>query len=355
MYPSKISAAVLVKTGEALQLVHDIFMPKPAAGQLLVKIKISGICHSQIMEADGGRGDDKFLPHMLGHEAVGEIIDIGPEVTKFTSGEMVILGWIKGEGCDVGSSVYYSPTFGRINAGAVTTFSNYALVSENRAYKMPSNTPENLAYLYGCAMPTGAGLVLNELNIEHNASIVVYGLGGIGLSALMACQQRSPAKLIAIDIEPAKLSLAKELGASDTILADDPELKNKILSLTNGKGCDFAIEAAGGIDTIETAFTLIKREGGELIFASHPKAGQMISIDPFELISGKKIKGSWGGGSKPDRDIPLLDELYSQKKLNLEKLAGESYQLSHINEAMEAVRQRQTTRASILFSKQELI
>lgn len=351
MYPSNISAAVLVKTGEALQLVNDIVMPKPAAGQLLVKIKISGICHSQIMEADGGRGEDKFLPHMLGHEAVGEIIDIGPDVTKFRSGEMVILGWIKGEGYDAGGSVYYSPSVGKINAGAVTTFSNYALVSENRAYKMPHNTPENLAFLYGCALPTGAGLVLNELNIKPNASIVIYGLGGIGLSALMACQHKSPAKLIAIDIEPSKLALGRELGASDAILASDPELKNKILYLTEGQGCDFAIEAAGGVDTIETAFSLIKKEGGELIFASHPKAGEMISLDPFELISGKKIKGSWGGGSKPDQDIPLLDELYGQKKIDLEKLAGKSYQLSQINEAMDEVRQRRTTRASILFNQ----
>ena len=347
MYPSTISAAVLVNTGKPLQLVHDIVMPKPAAGQLLVKIKNSGICHSQIMEADGGRGEDKFLPHMLGHEAVGEIIDIGPNVSKFAPGEMAILGWIKGEGYDAGSSVYFSPSIGKINAGAVTTFSNFALVSENRAYKMPHNTPEHLAFLYGCALPTGAGLVLNELNIGQNASIVVYGLGGIGLSALMACQQKSPAKLIAIDIEPSKLVLAKELGASDTINASDPELNNKILSLTGGKGCDFAIEAAGGVDTIEKAFSLIKREGGELIFASHPKAGQRISLDPFELISGKKIKGSWGGGSKPDQDIPLLDKLYCQKKLKLEKLAGKSYRLSQINEAMDEVRQRRATRASI--------
>ena len=350
MYPSVISAAVLIKTGQALDLVHDIVMPKPGVGQLLVKIKNSGICHSQIMEADGARGEDKFLPHMLGHEAVGEVIDIGPEVTKFTSGEMAILGWIKGTGCDAGGTIYYSPSIGKVNAGPVTTFSNYALVSENRAYKMPKNTPEHLAFLYGCALPTGAGLVLNELNIGHNASIVIYGLGGIGLSALIACLHKRPAKLVAIDIEPSKLALAKELGASDVILASDPDLKNKIFSLTEGQGCDFAIEAAGKVETIEKAFSLIKKNGGQLCFASHPKVGETISIDPFELISGKKIMGSWGGGSNPDEDIPLLDNLYSQRKLNLENLAGKSYQLPQINEAMNDVRQRRVTRASISFN-----
>ncbi len=347
MHPSTISAAVLVKTGQELQLVHDIVFPKPAAGQLLVKIKYSGICHSQIMEADGARGEDRYLPHMLGHEAVGKIIDVGSDVTKFSIGEMAILGWIKGEGCDAGGSVYHSPSLGKVNAGAVTTFSNYALISENRAYKMPHHTPEKLAFLYGCALPTGAGLVLNELNIQPNATIVIYGLGGIGLSALMACQHKSPAKLIAIDIEPSKLSLAKDLGASHTILADDPELKRKLFTLTGGQGCDFAVEAAGRVETIETAFSLIKKQGGELVFASHPKAGEKILIDPFELISGKKIKGSWGGGSKPDQDIPLLDKLYGEGKLALEKLAGKSYQLSQINEAMDDVRHRRITRASI--------
>ena len=161
---------------------------------------------------------------------------------------------------------------------------------------------------------------------------------------------KRPAKLVAIDIEPSKLALAKELGASDVILASDPDLKNKIFSLTEGQGCDFAIEAAGKVETIEKAFSLIKKNGGQLCFASHPKVGETISIDPFELISGKKIMGSWGGGSNPDEDIPLLDNLYSQRKLNLENLAGKSYQLPQINEAMNDVRQRRVTRASISFN-----
>ena len=347
MRPSVLSAAVLVNTGRPLQVLHDITMPKPGAGQLLVKIKYSGICHSQIMEADGARGEDKFLPHMLGHEAVGEVIEIGKDVTKFCAGDKVILGWIKGEGANISSSLYYSASLGEINAGAVTTFSNYALVSENRAYSLPANTPEKLAFLYGCALPTGAGIVFNELNIHSGSTIVIFGLGGIGLSALMACQQIPDVKIFAIDIEQEKLELAKQMGTSKVFSASDPKLTKKIMDLTDGKGCDFAIEAAGKIDTIETAFSLIKKTSGELIFASHPKAGEKISIDPFDLICGKQIKGSWGGSSKPDQDIILLDKLYARGSLPLENLIGNTYPLSQINKAMDDVRFRQTTRASI--------
>lgn len=342
-----IKAAILHKLNAPLKIIDDIEVPVLKKGQVLVKIKYAGLCHSQLMEAKGLRGQDKYLPHMLGHEGIGEIIDKGPGSKKFNVGDQVVLGWIKSSGLDGGPTQYYSQSLGKINAGAVTTFSNYAVISENRLYKKPKGTPDRLSVLYGCALPTGAGLVLNDLKPKKGSSIVVLGLGGIGLSALMACKKFLPSTLIAIDTEPEKLELAKELGATHAINSKDKNLKDTILSLTNNNGSDYCIEAAGLVSTIETAFSLIRRNGGELIFASHPKSGDMISLDPFELICGKYIRGTWGGSSQPDRDIQILGEMYRTGQLQLEKMLTHEYTLEDINTARDDLQNRKIVRALI--------
>ena len=301
----------------------------------MVKIRYAGLCQSQLMEISGQRGEDPYLPHFLGHEGAGEVVQVGEGVSKVRSGDKVVLGWIKGKGLEGGASVYRSADGISINAGPVTTFSEYAVVSENRLVPRPPNTPEDLSVLYGCALPTGAGLVLNQLKPAPNANIAIVGLGGIGLSALMACKIFKPKNLVAIDLKEEKLTLAKNLGANHTFKADDGELARKVSDLVNKEGMDYVVEAAGLTKTIELGFSLIKRGGGELIFASHPKMGEKIKIDPYELICGKSIRGTWGGGSLPDRDIPLLDRLYGEGKLKLELLLNTRYHLKEINQAFE--------------------
>ena len=144
----KISAAILEQINQPLAIYHDIETPQLKAGQVLVKIHYAGLCHSQLMESRGGRGEDKYLPHMLGHEGVGEVVELGAAVNKVAVGEQVVLGWIKGEGLDAGGSVYQQGQRS-INAGAVTTFSNYAVVSENRLVTLPKNFNQKTAVLLG--------------------------------------------------------------------------------------------------------------------------------------------------------------------------------------------------------------
>ncbi len=290
-------------------------------------------------------GFDAYVPHLLGHEGMGEVVAVGADVTKVKPGDQVILGWIKGEGIDSGGCKYQGPNGMVINSGAVTAFSEYSVVSENRLVLKPPHTPDDLSVLYGCALPTGAGLVFNELKPRDNAAIAVIGLGGIGLSALMAAKEFKPKTLIAVDLEDGKLALAKELGATHTIKADHPELAKEIINITGGQGVDYAVEAAGLVKTIELGFRVIKRGGGELIFASHPSAGETISLDPFELICGKTIRGTWGGGSKPDKDIPLLDRMYQEGKLNLKALLSHRYTLDNINQALDDLENRRIVRA----------
>ncbi|WP_143871775.1 alcohol dehydrogenase catalytic domain-containing protein [Catenovulum sediminis] len=342
----KTIGGVLISPNKPLEIVRGISIGALKQGQVVVRILYAGLCHSQLMEARGLRGEDKYLPHMLGHEGVGIVEQVGEGVTKVKLGDKVVLGWIKGEGLDAGGTQYDSP-IGTINAGAVTTFSTYSVVSENRVVKIPQDFDEKLAVLLGCALPTGAGIVLNQLKPEANSSVLVMGLGGIGLSALLALRHFSNIRAIAVDIEPTKLELAKELGAHECYLANENEISK--LKNTYKNGIDYAIEAAGTVETIETAFALIKR-GGRCIFASHPKFGDKISIDPFELICGKKIEGSWGGNSKPDKDIPIIADIINKYKLPVHKMLSHEYSLDQINDALDDLEQRKIVRALITMS-----
>ena len=340
----KIKAAVLEKTNHPLVIHSDIEIPTLKPGQLLCKISYAGLCHSQLMEARGKRGEDKYLPHMLGHEGVGEVVETGASVRKVKVGDKVVLGWIKGQGADAGGSQY---TQGNriINAGAVTTFSNYAVVSENRVVKVPSGCDDKLAVLLGCALPTGAGISLNELKPEAGANVGVMGMGGIGLSALLALHHFRPANIVAFDMEPEKLALAAELGAHRTYLSNQEGIDAFNRDFPNGM--DYFVEAAGTTDTIELAFSLTAQKG-LCIFASHPKHGDKIRLDPHELICGKRIQGSWGGATDPDKDLPFLVDIIGRYSLPAEKLFSKQYNLEQINEAFDDLEQRKIVRALIL-------
>lgn len=343
----KFSAAVLTKINHPLEIIDSIEVPALRDGQVLVKIAYSGVCHSQLMEIQGKRGDDRYVPHMLGHEATGWVVDKGNKVTKVEVGEAIALGWLKGSGLEEGGTVYKSP-IGNINAGAVTTFNEYAVVSENRCYKLPKTIGLDTGILLGCALPTGAGIVRNQIESNHCSYIGVYGLGGIGLSALITASTIPHKKLIAIDTNQSKLELAKKLGATDCLLAEHKYLHENLKQITDGHLLDYVIEAAGSCNTIETAFSLLNPKKGKCVFASHPASGEKLSIDPFELICGKQICGSWGGQSNPDELCEFIAENVSESVLT--KLLSAPLRLSEINLALTALEQKKTVRGIIAVS-----
>lgn len=310
----------------------ELNIPPLKPGQVLVKVAYTGVCHSQLMEWQGWRGPDPYLPHLLGHEGSGEVIGIGERVTKVAEGDKVVLTWIKGNGIDCSGTVYEKDGI-KINSGPVTTFSDYTVVSENRCVKLPAGVPMDVASLLGCAVPTGAGVVLNSVQPTEKDSLVVWGVGGIGLSAIMAARSCGCAVIIAVDIEDSKLGQAQDYGATHVVNASVEDPLDRIRTIVGEAGVDFAVEAAGQAQTIELAFEAVRRNGGLCVFASHPPYREKIRLDPFELICGKQIRGSWGGESQPDRDIPRYAELYRQKKLPLEKLITHRLTLEEINEA----------------------
>jgi S-(hydroxymethyl)glutathione dehydrogenase/alcohol dehydrogenase len=347
MFATRMKAAILRTAGQPLSIAVEIEIPEPLRGQVLVKLAFSGVCHSQLMEAAGLRGHDPYLPHLLGHEGSGVVAAVGPDVSKVDVGDRVILTWIKGNGIDSGgcSYIHHGQT---INAGSVTTFNEYALVSEDKVVRLPEGVPMDVAILFGCALLTGGGAVLNELQPRPDDSMAIFGLGGVGLCALVTAVSMSCREIIAVDVSEQKLTLARELGATHCINSATSDAAAEILTLTGGTGLDFAFDASGSTDVTETAFKAVRRRGGLCIFASHAAKDARLSIDPYELICGKRLQGSWGGGSEPDRDIPRFAALYREGRLPLERLITNRYPLDDINLALNDLEQGKVCRPLIV-------
>jgi len=332
----KFSRAAILRSINTPLVVDDIQIPDLLRGQVLVKVLFSGVCRSQLMEVTGGRGSDPWLPHLLGHEGSGIVIAVGEGVTKISPGDEVILGWLKGLGLDAPGAKYKLENE-VINSGRVTTFCNYTVVSESRVFKKPAGLPFDSAVLFGCALPTGAGMVLNQIKPSINQSVVILGLGGIGLSALMAVSALGIKNIIALDVSEEKLKLAKSFGVTRTLNSLSDKCFQQVMEWTNG-GSDFCIESAGQVSTIELGFSLIRSGGGKLLFASHPPEGEQIKLHPHELISGKQISGSWGGGTNPDVDIQIMYALFDKAGTPVDALITKRYTLEQINEALEDLR-----------------
>lgn len=343
-------AAVLVKTKEKLSIYKNIEIPKLKRGQVLVKLSYSGVCHSQLMEIEGLRGKDKYLPHLLGHEGSGKVLEIGKGVKKIKKNDFVVLGWIKGTGLNVSGAKYYYK--GKtINSGPVTTFSSLTVVSENRLVKMPKNYSLKEAVLFGCAIPTGAGMIFKDTKDSNKKTISITGLGGVGVMTLLAAKVMKFKKIIVIDTNEKKLKIAKKLGANFIVNPDKSDVVKKINYISNNKGVDYGIDCAGKTRTIELTFSIINKSTGSCIFCSHPTFGKKIKIDPFELISGKKIQGSWGGSIKPDIDIKVIAKKFQKFKKYFQKITAKEYSLNNINKAINDLKQGNVMRPIISFDK----
>jgi S-(hydroxymethyl)glutathione dehydrogenase/alcohol dehydrogenase len=315
-------------------LIKDFNLPDPRPGEVMVKIFFSGICRSQIMEISGHRNNNKFLPHFLGHEGSGIVIKVGAGVKKVKKNDEVILTWIRGRGMEVNNGkIINKDTI--VNYGPITTLGQYSLISENRLVKKPKNMDRKIAALFGCALCTGFGIVLNEFKINKNKNInvAVYGLGGIGYSSLVMLKCLGIKNITILDNNYKKLKIAKKIGIKNIVNTSNNNFS------TNNKNYlkntfDLCIETCGYKSTIEKAFDLIKNKG-KVIFASHPKKLDKISIDPFELIKGKKIVGTWGGDAYPDKDINFFYNKVKKNLRYLEPMTKNIYALSQVNKAIK--------------------
>ena len=341
----KTLAAILEQLGQPLK-IRELTIPDLKPGQVLVEVAYSGLCHSQLLEMRGERGPDRFLPHTLGHEGSGIVLKVGKDVTKVKPGDHVVLSWIKGNGADVPSTIYQSSE-GLVNSGAISTFMHQAVTCENRVIPVTDAMPLREAALLGCAIPTGAGIVLNTAKVRPGSSIAIFGVGGIGLSAVLAADLAHATTIIAVDIFDYKLEQARRVGATHTINAREKNPLTAILEITEQRGVDYAIEAAGQSESMETAFQAVRENGGLCVLAGNLPYGERISLDPFDLIRGKQIVGTWGGETQPDHDIPIYANLYLSGRLKLDGLITHTYSLDEINQAAEDLEHGKVGRALI--------
>ncbi|MFH1353957.1 MAG: zinc-binding dehydrogenase [bacterium] len=318
----KTRAAILVMIKQSL-VVDEVVVPKLRRGQVLVKMKAAGLCRSQLSEINGWRGKDPYLPHLLGHEGSANVVKVGGGVEKVKRGDYVVVSWIKGSGMDAPGGLYEWK--GKIvNSGGAAVFSQYAVVAENRVTKVSRKVPADVAAIIGCAVATGAGMVRHSLRAKKGSRLAIFGVGGIGASAVMAARQIGCKDVIAVDISKKKLAWAKKLGATEVKKAG----QGKIADL------DYAVEATGLSEVMEQAFEALNNTG-TLVIAGHPKLGTKIKIDPYSLICGKRIIGTWGGETVPDKDFPYYARQYMSGKLPLKKLITHRYSLDKINAALK--------------------
>lgn len=341
----KTRAAVLIETGKPLRIM-ELEIPGLKPGQVLVDVAYSGVCHSQLNEVRGYKGPDRYVPHTLGHEGAGTVAAVGEGVTKVKAGDPVVLSWLKGSGADVPGTIYAGAD-GPINSGAISTFMRRTVTCENRVTVIPESMPLDLAALLGCAIPTGAGVVFNTSGLKSGDSIAVFGAGGVGLSAVMGAAAVGAAPIIAVDLLPEKLARARELGATDTLNASECDPVAAIRNLTGGKGVHVAIECTGQVSAMEAAFESVIAGGGLCVIAGNPRHGHTMRVNPYSLIGGKRLVGTWGGESRPDTDIPRYVEMFQSGRLALEKFGTRQYRLEEVNRALDDLEEGRVVRAMI--------
>ena len=334
--------------------LEEVELAPPRAGELLVRMEAAGVCHSDLSVVDGSR--IRPLPMALGHEAAGVVEQVGDGVADVRRGDHVVLAFVPSCGrcpeCTTGRPALCVPGAAANGAGhllhgppllkdaqgqglfhhlGISGFARHAVVARESAVVMPDDVPFETAALFGCAVLTGTGAVLNTADVRAGQSVAVFGLGGVGLAAVMGASVARAGPIIAVDPVESKRKVALALGATHALA---PEQAGGIKDLTAG-GVDFAFEAAGVPAVLETAFKSLKR-GGACVAMGLPHPARTVTLTALSFAGeGKSLLGSYMGGSDPQRDIPRYLKLWKEGRLPVEKLHTSSLPLARINDAFE--------------------
>ena len=359
----KIRAAVLETIGapapyaQSLPLrIRDVELDPPGHGEVLVRIRAAGLCHSDLSVISGDR--PRPVPMVLGHESAGEVVECGAGVTDLKAGDRVVLVFMPSCGCCMpcmeGRPALCEPGAASNGAGTllsgarrlhldgqpvnhhvgVSCFADYAVVSRRSCVKLDAELSFAEASLFGCAVLTGVGAVINTARLQAGTTAAVLGLGGVGFSALLAAVASGARQVVALDLNETKLALARELGASATINAADPDAAERVRELTQG-GVDYAFEMAGAIPAMELAWRITRR-GGSTITAGLPHPDKRFALPPVQLVAEERtLRGSYIGSAVPARDIPRYIDLYQRGKLPVDRLMGEHLALEDINRGFD--------------------
>jgi len=341
----KFTAAILMESGQSLVLDEIETVGELQPGQVFVQLQYSGICGAQINEIDAAKGPDKFLPHLLGHEGSGIVIESGPGVTTVKEGDHVVLHWRPSSGIQ-SQTPGYRLNGQTVNAGWVTTFNTHAIISENRLTVIPDDFDLQLAPLFGCAITTAFGVINNDAQVKVGQSVVVFGVGGVGLNIIQAASMVSAHPIVGVDLLSSKLEMGAEYGQTHGFVGNDPQLDETIRDVVGRKGADVVIETTGHARVIETAYELTHPDG-KTILVGVPRKGDNISIYSLPLHFNKVLTGSHGGDAIPDQDIPRYIKLFEAGKMSLDGLVTHQFPLSRINEALNLFRSGEAGRIII--------
>lgn len=331
----KVSEAAILNKSNSELVLDEITLPENLLfGQVLVELITSGICGAQINEIDAVKGPDKFLPHLLGHEGYAQVLEIGKGVSTVEPGDFVVMHWRPGSGIEA-KPAKYKWRDRELNSGWVTTFNRHSVVSENRVTRIePKKLSKEIIPLLGCALTTALGVLKNEADINRSDHLLIFGAGGVGLSLIKVAKYLGVNNIIVVDTNAEKINKAVEIGASKgLIFIDKQQALAELRSISKVKPPTVAIDTTGQPSAIEICYEVADAKA-RIILVGVPKVGSNVSIYTLPLHLGKSIKGSKGGESNPELDIPFLSDLISLKKLNFSDFPTSVYKFEDLNQAI---------------------
>ena len=373
----KVRAAVLNAMGAAMPYakskpltIEELELRPPGPGEVLVRMGAAGLCHSDLSVINGDR--PRPTPMALGHEAAGVVEELGAGVTDLKKGDHVVLVFIPSCGhcnpCAEGRPALCEPGAASNTAGTLlsgerrlfkdgkpvnhhmgcSAFAEAAVVSRHSIVKVDPDLPLEEAALFGCAVLTGVGAVVNTAQVRAGSTVAVVGLGGVGLASIIGAVAAGARVVVAVDLSDEKLALAKQLGATHTFNAATPDLVEQVKQATKG-GVDYAIEMAGSTRAFETAYRITRR-GGTTVTAGLPPPAATWAMPSTNLVAEERtIKGSYIGTCVPSRDLPRYIDLYMQGKLPVNKLMSGKLKLEQINEGFDLLHEGKAVRQVLTF------
>ena len=368
----KVQAAVATKAGAALT-IETVDLEGPRAGEVLVEIKATGICHTDEFTRSGADPEGLF-PAILGHEGAGVVVDIGAGVTSLKKGDHVIplytpecrqceyclsgktnlcqaIRTTQGQGVMPDGSSRFSIGGEKIfHYMGTSTFANYTVVPEIALAKIREDAPFDKVCYIGCGVTTGIGAVINTAKVEPGANVVVFGLGGIGLNVVQGARLAGANMIIGVDLNPSRQALAEKFGMTHFVNPKEAgdDLVAYLVNLTKG-GADYSFECIGNVDVMRQALECCHKGWGVSVIIGVAGAGQEIKTRPFQLVTGRVWKGTAFGGAKGRRDVPKIVDWYMDGKINIDDLITHKLALADINRGFDLMHSGESIRSVVEF------
>ena len=364
-------AAVAFEAGKPLSM-ETVSLDGPAAGEVMVEIKATGICHTDAYTLSGADPEGLF-PAVMGHEGAGVVVEVGAGVTSVAPGDHVIplytpecrqckfclsgktnlCGAIRatqGQGVMPDGTSRFSLNGETIfHYMGTSTFSNFTVLPEIAVAKIREDAPFDKVCYIGCGVTTGLGAVMNTAKVEAGSNVAVFGLGGIGLNVIQGARIVGADRIIGIDVNPGKRPLAEKFGMTDFIDArNEEDVVAAIIDMTDG-GVDYSFECIGNVEVMRQALECCHKGWGESIIIGVAGAGQEIATRPFQLVTGRVWRGTAFGGAKGRTEVPRIVDWYMEGKINIDDLITHTMSLDAINDAFDLMHEGKSIRSGVVY------